>query len=92
MYDQRMEVPVSMLRTNLAEWIGRARRGDDVVITDRGTPVARLVPVDSAPLLEQLMQEGVLARAQQPNRRRAEGAPRVRARGSVSDLVVEQRR
>lgn len=87
-----MDVAVSTLRAELADWIERARAGEEVVVTDRGTPVARLVGVDSAPLLEQLTQEGVLSRPQQAARPAARTASRVRPRGSVSELVGEQRR
>lgn len=44
-----VDVAVSRLRAALADWIERARRGEGVVVTDRGTPVVRLVAVDSAP-------------------------------------------
>jgi prevent-host-death family protein len=83
---------VSMLRAELADWIERARAGEEVVVTDRGTPVVRLVAVDTAPLLEQLTRQGVVSRPRSASRPTASGAPRVRARGSVSDLVSEQRR
>lgn len=87
-----MDVAVSALRAELADWVKRARDGEEVVVTERGTPVARLVPVDSAPLLERLTKEGVLSRPHGTGRPRASGAPRAHARRSVSDLVDEQRR
>lgn len=87
-----MDVAVSALRAELANWVKRARDGEEVVVTERGTPVARLVPVDSAPLLEQLTREGVLSRPHSTGRPRASGAPRAHANGPVSDLVGEQRR
>lgn len=87
-----MDVPVSALRAELAEWIDRVRRGEEVVVTDRGTPVARLVAVDTAPLLDQLTRQGVVSRPMRGARPEARGAARVRARAPVSDLVGEQRR
>jgi len=87
-----MDVAVSTLRAELSSWIDRVRSGTEVVVTDRGTPVARLVPVDSAPLLEDLAARGVISappRAERPSARTAE---RVTARGPVADLVGEQRR
>lgn len=83
---------MSALRSDLAAWIERVRAGDEVVVTDRGTPVARLVSVDGASLLESLTQRGVLSRPDRGDRPTARGATRVRARGSVSELVGEQRR
>ena len=55
-----MEVSISILRSELASWIDRVRSGEEVVITDRGAPVARLVPVSTASLLDQLVEQGVL--------------------------------
>jgi prevent-host-death family protein len=87
-----MDVAVSTLRAELADWIERVRAGEEVVVTDRGTPVVRLVAVDTAPLLEQLTQQGVVSRPQSAGRPTASRTPRVHARGSVSGLVSEQRR
>lgn len=86
-----MDVAVSTLRAEMSRWIERARAGEEVVITDRGVPVARLLAVDSAPLLEQLVQRGVLSRPQRADRPVARDAARVRASGPVAGLVSEQR-
>ncbi|HEX7463112.1 MAG TPA: hypothetical protein VF317_13165 [Dermatophilaceae bacterium] len=56
----------------------------EVVVTDRGTPVARMLPIDSAPLLDQLVERGVLSRPQRAHRPVARGAARVRASGPVA--------
>lgn len=87
-----MEVAVSQLRAELASWIARVRDGEEVVVTDRGTPVARLLAVHSAPLLQRLVEEGVVGGAGRADRPVARSADRVRARGPVAGLVGEQRR
>jgi prevent-host-death family protein len=63
-----MEVAVSALRAELKSWIEKARGGEEVVITDRGVPVARLTGVASADLLSDLVREGLVtpARAERP--------------------------
>ena len=86
-----MDVAVSALRAQLSLWIERVQAGEEVVVTDRGTPVARLLAIDTAPLLEQLLQHGVLSKAHRADRPTARGADRVKARGPVADLVGEQR-
>ena len=86
-----MDVAISTLRAELSRWIARARADEEIVVTDRGTPVARLLPVDTAPLLDQLVQRGVLSRPHRGDRPTARGAARVRASGPVADLVSEQR-
>ena len=52
---------MSALRAELKQWIDAARSGQDVVITDRGVPVARLSPIASTDLLTRLQREGVIA-------------------------------
>lgn len=86
-----MDVAISVLRAELSQWVERARGGEEVVVTDRGTPVARLLPVDTAPLLEQLVQQGVLSRPRSADRPTARGAVRVKASGPIAELVGEQR-
>jgi prevent-host-death family protein len=86
-----VDVSISTLRAELSSWIERARAGEEVVITERGIPVARLQAVDSAPLIDKLTQSGVLSRpsGQRPKASDVVGA---KATGSVSDLVGDQRR
>lgn len=86
-----MDVPVSQLRAELRSWLDRARGGDEVVITDRGLPAARLVGLPRADRLEQLTTEGLVTRPAAP-RRRSSQLRRVSASGPVADLVAELRR
>jgi prevent-host-death family protein len=59
-----MEVAVSALRAELKSWIERARQGEEVIITDRGLPVARLTGIDAADLVQGLVRDGLLTPAQ----------------------------
>lgn len=47
-----VDVAISELRANLKSYVDRARDGEHVVVTDRGVPVALLVPADHEELLE----------------------------------------
>lgn len=38
---------IAQLRSNLSKYLGQVKAGEQVLITDRGVPVAKLVPVDS---------------------------------------------
>ena len=87
-----MDVGVSDLRAHLGDWLDRVRSGEDVVITERGVPVARLVALDSVGMIERLTREGVIGRPVRSSRPRAIDRRRVRARGPVADLIGEQRR
>jgi prevent-host-death family protein len=86
-----MDVAISRLRAELSGWIGHVRAGEEVVITERGVPVARLLPIDTAPLIERLTEQGVLGRPRRGDRPDAQSVVRARATDSVSELVREQR-
>ena len=58
-----MDVAVTELRAHLSDWLQRARQGDEVVITDRGVPVARLLGLSATAVLERLAAEGVIGQA-----------------------------
>lgn len=87
-----MDVAVTELRAHLSHWLGRVRNGDEVVVTDRGVPVARIVGLDGSSIVETLHEQGVIARPERPDRPTATGRLRPQPRRSVSDRVGEQRR
>lgn len=92
LYTGAVDVAISTLRAELSSWIERAQSGEEIVVTDRGIPVARLLAVDAAPLLDRLTQAGVLSRPRRAERPEANRTRRVPTTGSVADLVSEQRR
>ena len=85
------EVGIRELRARLSRWIGRVRAGEELVVTDRGAPVARLVPIDQTDAYERLVAAGLLAPPRVGRRDRRRPVP-VQTDGPVSDLVAEQRR
>jgi len=87
-----MDVTVSEFRANLRNWLERAQQGDEVIVTERGVPVARLSGIGTAPLLDRLTAEGVIGRPAKSERPSASGRPRPRPRRPVAPLVSEQRR
>ncbi len=87
-----MDVTVSTLRAHLSDWLDRARSGDEVVITDRGVPVARLVGLSTTSILEGLTESGVIHKPAQLQRPKAIGRRRARTGRPVAELVSEQRR
>jgi prevent-host-death family protein len=86
-----MEVGVRELRDNLSKWIARAKRGQDILITERGKPVARLTHVEESPALERLIAKGIVTPARNP-KTKIRRSDLIKTKGSVSDLVKEQRR
>jgi prevent-host-death family protein len=84
-----MEVGVRKLRNNLSRYLDLVRGGDEVIVTDRGRAIARVVPIGSERVLDRLIAEGTVTPARQAKRR----APKpIKTPGTVSDLVAEQRR
>jgi prevent-host-death family protein len=87
-----MDVAVSELRANLSHWLDRARDGDELVVTERGVPVARILGLATTASLEQLAVDGVIARPMRSSRPVATGRRRPRSRRPVADIVSQQRR
>ena len=84
-----MDVGISQLRSNLKGYVERAQTGEDIVVTERGVPVARLVAVNGRSVIERLEHDGVLTR---PTGQRRHATGRARASGPVAELVTELRR
>jgi prevent-host-death family protein len=90
-YNEEMAVTavgIRELRDGLSRHLADVRAGRTVTVTDHGRPIARIVPVDQPDLLQELIAEGVVRPAVQQERTRPEP---VRATGSVSELVADER-
>ncbi len=78
------------LKNNLSRYLVRVGDGEEVIVTDRGRPVARLLSIDSSTdRLTGLVEAGLVRAASSV--RRPLPTP-IKGVGSVSDLVVDQRR
>lgn len=87
----RSEVGIRELRDHLSAWLGAVAAGREITVTDRGRPVARIVPVTGRTKLDQLIAEGKVRPPLRPPGS-AYARPAIPVRGSVSDLVIEQRK
>lgn len=86
-----VEVGVRELRANLSRWIDRVRKGQEVIVTDRGSPVAKLTAYPQDDPLERLVAMGIAERPKAPktpiDRKRL-----IKAEGwSLSDIVIQER-
>lgn len=87
----RVEVGIRDLKNGLSKYIDRVRAGDEVIVTDRGRPVARLSAVGSdEDRLAALVAAGVVRAP--ADRGRHLPARRISPQAPVSDLISEQRR
>ena len=89
--DVATSVGVRDLKNNLSRYLDRVRSGEEIVVTDRGRPVARLSSIDaSTDRLADLVVAGAVRPPTSTDRRRP--TRRIAAKETVSDLVGEQRR
>jgi prevent-host-death family protein len=88
-----MDVQITELRAQLADYIERVRRGEELVVVQHGFPVARLLGIDTTPVIERLTREGVIRRPANPVKITAAGRKRVKptAGPPVSAWIAEQR-
>ena len=85
-----IEVGVRELRDHLSRWLEQVKDGRELVITERGRPVARITGASGGSKLAALIAAGVVTPASAP----VEPAgirPLPRPKASVADLVSEQR-
>jgi len=83
------EVGVRELHDRLSEYLEKVERGAEVVVTRRGRPIARLSQVDGPQPFEELERRGLVRWPEKPRQTR-KALPA--SKGSVSDLVRDQRR
>ena len=85
-------VGIRELKARLSSYVRQVKAGGTVVITDRGTPVGRIVPVSPSveTRVQQLIEAGF---ATWSGRKLAPPTPVAQTRGhrTVSDLLLEDR-
>jgi prevent-host-death family protein len=88
---------ISEVKAKLSALLDRVKVGEEVTITDRGVPVARIVPisgeVDWDERLQQLEREGLVRLPKKrldPDWLRSRPLPKARA--SVLEALLEERR
>lgn len=81
-------VGIRELRNSLSRHLADVREGGELIVTDHGTPIARIVPIGYESGLEKLIREGVARRPTSPRRPLPEP---IKASGTVSDLLESSR-
>jgi prevent-host-death family protein len=84
------EAGIRELRDHFSRYLDRVREGEEVIVTDRGTAVARVVPIEQPRPYDRLVSEGLIEPSTSSKRTRPQR--RAKPDGSVSDLVADQRR
>ena len=89
-----VRVGIRDLRENLRSWLDRVKSGDEVVVTERGKPIARLAALEPRSKLEELIERGIVRPPLRPKRERIDVSklPTMTPGPTLSDIVIEQRR
>jgi prevent-host-death family protein len=83
-------VGVRELRDNLSRFIDDVRAGLELIVTERGRPVARMVATSGESWLDELIAAGVVTPPERELDLSSFG--RVRTKGDVMEFVFDQRR
>src|SRR5581483_7589535 len=93
-----MRVGIRELKAHLSEYVERARKGEPVVVTQRGKPILRLEPLvyDEAfesipPKLKRLIEEGKATYHGPIDVRDFQALPPLVGDKTLSDLIIEER-
>ena len=83
------EAGIRELRDHLSRYLERVQAGEEIVVTDRGRAIARVLPIEGERTIDRLIREGRITPAKQ--RKRSLPTP-LKTSGAVSDLIADQRR
>jgi len=83
------DVGVRELHDQLSRYVQHVSEGNEVVVTMRGRPVARLAPIDAPDPFEDLRRRGLI---QEPTKEWMPSSDGPIPTEPVADLIVEQRR
>jgi prevent-host-death family protein len=84
-----LEVGVRELPGNLSRYLDRVQAGEEVVVTDRGPALARMLPLRGERTIDRLVAQGLVPPAKQSKRPTTRP---IKTTGPVSDLVGRHRR
>jgi prevent-host-death family protein len=92
----RQKASVAQIKARLSEYLRQVKGGQEVLITERGTPVARIVPLEDGERREtrraRLMRSGVLKSGKGGLRKELRTPPRGAEVGrSVVDALIADR-
>jgi prevent-host-death family protein len=85
-------IGVRELRQHASRYLARVKAGETLEITERGTPVAKLAPVQGMSFRDQLIASGELIPAERTDRENMpKPIPRRPGERSISEVLQEQR-
>jgi prevent-host-death family protein len=87
-------IGVAELKSRLSEYLAQVKAGEEIVVTERGKPVAKLTRVATVDEdLAQLVRDGVVKPGKGSLSEDFFDAPRPKSKvGSVTETLIEERR
>ena len=91
-------VAVSQLKACLSEYLSGVKAGEEVLVTDRGIPVARLIPLNashgngSEDSLQELAKAGLIRLPEEKSKKLPELIKKKNVKASVVDLLLKERK
>ena len=92
-YHQQNRVGIRELRLETSKILLRVIEGEEFLVTDRGEPVAQLIPVNNDPDLyfQKLIESGEIIPAENPNFKFKVPTITHKDKKSVSEKLIEER-
>jgi len=87
---------IKEIKNNLSRYLARVKAGEEILITERGKPIARIIKEDERNVsirreLSSLIRKGLIVLPSQSINR--ENPPQIKVDGkSASEMVIEDRR
>ena len=85
------EVDITEFGSNMSSWLDEVKAGDEILLTERDVPVARVTGVSGLTAWEQMIREGLIVPAAKKPRTKATDIEKIPATESVSDIVSKHR-
>jgi prevent-host-death family protein len=89
-HHEMLEVGIRRLREHLGRYLDEVRAGREVLVTDRGRPVARIVASSGRSRLDELVAAGIVTLPEHELDPSSFG--RVRVDGDLMEFLLDQRR
>jgi prevent-host-death family protein len=92
-FHQQNRVGIRELRLDTSKILSRVIEGEEFLVTDRGEPVAQLIPIhkDSDDFFVQMVESGEIIPAQNPNYRFKAPTVTHKDKKTLSEKLVEER-
>ena len=92
-YREHVETSITELRDNLKATLQQVKKGQDITVTERGRPIARITGPVEDDHLQLLIEQGIVSKPVTPKRPHSQHRHRITPNGApISELVSALRK